>query len=114
MRLFIAEKAQSGPSHYERLGNMLSGKDISSVVILPLPGALAIFCKEYDPEDYDKNLHAWRLEDLPIIPDHWKNKISASSKEQYAIIKDLVSKVDCIVNAGRSRIVRGTCWLMKY
>ena len=56
--------------------------------------------QQYDPEDYDKNLHAWRLEDLPIIPEHWKNKVSSSAKEQYEVIKSLVAKADCIVNAG--------------
>ena len=100
MRLFIAEKPSLAQAIAHGLGYMSKrngyiecGNDI-------VTWCFGHILQQYDPEDYDKNLHAWRLEDLPIIPEHWKNKVSSSAKEQYEVIKSLVAKADCIVNAG--------------
>lgn len=100
MRLFIAEKPSLAQAIAHGLGHMSKrngyiecGNDI-------VTWCFGHILQQYDPEDYDKNLHAWRLEDLPIIPEHWKNKVSSSAKEQYEVIKSLVAKADCIVNAG--------------
>ena len=100
MRLFIAEKPSLAQAIAHGLGHMSKrsgyiecGNDI-------VTWCFGHILQQYDPEDYDKNLHAWRLEYLPIIPEHWKNKVSSSSKERYEVIKSLVAKADCIVNAG--------------
>ena len=100
MRLFIAEKPSLAQSIANGLGSMSKRKGYIQCGDSTVTWCFGHILQQYDPEDYDKNLHAWRLEDLPIIPEHWKNKISASAKEQYAIIKELVSKADCLVNAG--------------
>ena len=76
MRLFIAEKPSLAQAIAHGLGHMSKrngyiecGNDI-------VTWCFGHILQQYDPEDYDKNLHAWRLEDLPIIPEHWKNKQS--------------------------------------
>lgn len=101
MRLFIAEK----PSLAQAIAHGLGQKSKRKGYIQCGPDNIVTWCfghilQQYDPEDYDKNLHVWRMEDLPIIPEHWKNKIAKNAKEQYGIIKELVAQADCIVNAG--------------
>ena len=60
--------------------------------------------KAYQPEEYDSNLKKWSLDTLPIIPQEYKEKIIDKPfiKNQYKIIKDLISRndVDTVINGG--------------
>lgn len=47
-----------------------------------------------DPEVYDKKYMNWHLEDLPIIPDHFKKTIIRNTGKQYNTIKQLLSRGD--------------------
>jgi DNA topoisomerase-3 len=53
-----------------------------------------------DPQDYDSKYEKWRMEDLPIIPENWKQLVSPSCKDQFKIIKELISQSSEIVHAG--------------
>lgn len=47
-----------------------------------------------EPEDYDERYAKWRYEDLPILPDEWKYRVSESTKKQFKVVKDLMSRND--------------------
>lgn len=58
------------------------------------------------PHIYDESLKKWRIEDLPIVPDHWKYQISEGTKKQFFILKKLMERADvteiiCATDAGR-------------
>ena len=58
------------------------------------------------PEAYNDAYAKWRLEDLPILPTAWKYQVSASTKKQFGILKDLMKREDvkslvCATDAGR-------------
>ena len=58
------------------------------------------------PESYDEKYAKWRKEDLPILPDIWKYQISAETKKQFAVLKQLMERSDveslvCATDAGR-------------
>lgn len=58
------------------------------------------------PEAYDEKYAKWRYDDLPILPDHWKYQVSASTKKQFGILKKLMQRKDvesliCATDAGR-------------
>ncbi len=58
------------------------------------------------PHIYDERLKKWRIEDLPIVPDHWKYQISEGTKKQFFILKKLMERADvteiiCATDAGR-------------
>ncbi len=58
------------------------------------------------PHIYDESLKKWRIEDLPIVPDHWKYQISEGTKKQFFILKKLMEREDvteiiCATDAGR-------------
>ncbi|MGT2610436.1 hypothetical protein ACVQ92_08995 [Staphylococcus aureus] len=42
--------------------------------------ALGHLCTNATPEQYDKNLKEWRLEDLPIIPKYMKTVVIANKQ----------------------------------
>ena len=58
------------------------------------------------PQDYDEKYHKWLLEDLPIIPEQWKYRVSGSTRKQFNILEKLMKRKDvkellCATDAGR-------------
>ena len=58
------------------------------------------------PEAYDEKYAKWRYDDLPILPEHWRYQVSASTKKQFGILKKLMQRKDvesliCATDAGR-------------
>lgn len=52
------------------------------------------------PGEYDDKYKIWDINTLPIIIDHWKNMVTPNKKVMFQSVKDLISKADCIINAG--------------
>ena len=58
------------------------------------------------PQDYDEKYRKWLMEDLPIIPEQWKYRVSGSTKKQFNILEKLMKRKDvkellCATDAGR-------------
>lgn len=58
------------------------------------------------PESYNEAYAKWNLADLPILPAAWKYQVSASTKKQFGILKQLMEREDvkslvCATDAGR-------------
>ena len=53
------------------------------------------------PNIYDAKYVKWSIADLPILPQKWQYLVSASTKKQFGILKDLMNRpdVDGIVNS---------------
>ena len=53
------------------------------------------------PNVYDAKYVKWSIADLPILPQKWQYLVSASTKKQFGILKDLMHRpdVDGIVNS---------------
>ena len=53
------------------------------------------------PNVYDAKYVKWSIADLPILPQKWQYLVSASTKKQFGILKDLMNRpdVDSIVNS---------------
>ena len=47
-----------------------------------------------EPESYDEKYSKWRYEDLPIFPEKWKYEVSASTRKQFVIVKQLMNRED--------------------
>ena len=50
-----------------------------------------------EPEGYDSKYEKWKKEDLPIIPVEFKYQVSASTKKQFQILKELMNRSDVTV-----------------
>ncbi|PNZ29197.1 DNA topoisomerase III [Staphylococcus rostri] len=46
------------------------------------------------PEQYDKALQQWRMEDLPIIPKHMKTVIISKTRKQFNTVQHLMKRED--------------------
>jgi DNA topoisomerase-3 len=54
-----------------------------------------------EPETYDSKYEIWKKEDLPIIPEEFKYQVTAATRKQFKVLKDLLHRddVDCVTNA---------------
>lgn len=59
-------------------------------------------CSLKEPHDYDSSLKAWRMGDIPIIPEKFGIKVMEDEgvKKQFAVIEKLFNEADEIVNCG--------------
>lgn len=47
-----------------------------------------------DPEDYDKKYKAWKMEHLPIMPEHLQIQVIRQTGKQYQTVKTLIHRND--------------------
>lgn len=104
--LVIAEKPSVAQSYaknlsaYKREDGYLEGE---SCIVSWCLGHLAEYAQ---PEEYDPKYEKWQFDDLPILPEAWKLKVSKDKKKQFDVLKGLMnrSNVEYLVNgcdAGR-------------
>ena len=58
------------------------------------------------PSAYGEQYVKWSIADLPILPQKWQYLVSASTKKQFGVLKDLMNRTDvdsivCATDAGR-------------
>ena len=92
--LVIAEKPSVAQSYaknlsaYKREDGYLEGE---SCIVSWCLGHLAEYAQ---PEEYDPKYEKWQFDDLPILPEVWKLKVSKDKKKQLEVIKTLMSRSD--------------------
>ena len=105
-RLVISEKPSVAMSYAKVLGatNRKDG-------YLEGNGYLVSWCVGHlvelaPPNVYDEKFVKWSIADLPILPQKWQYLVSASTKKQFDILKDLMHRPDvdsivCATDSGR-------------
>ena len=65
-----------------------------------------------DPQDYDKRLETWDMQDLPMLPDKMQLKVISQTAKQYKLVKSLLHRGDIrdIVNRYGCRKEKGSWW----
>lgn len=102
--VFLAEKPSQASAYAEAFTKskrengyyVVSNDEYENAIITYGYGHLVSL---YSPDDYDKNLKQWKLNTLPILPDHFKFKVGNGKSKQYKIVKDLLDKADTIIIA---------------
>lgn len=92
--LVLAEK----PSVGRELGRVLgcnSKKDGSmegnNYIVTWALGHLIELC---DPQDYDKRLETWNMDDLPMLPDVMRLRVIPQTARQYKVVRALLERKD--------------------
>lgn len=59
-------------------------------------------CTLYTPDNYDDSWKRWDLGNLPMLPKRFETKLmnDGGVKKQFAVIKDLFSRADVVINCG--------------
>ena len=104
MKLVIAEK----PSVARDIANVLGAVQKRNGY-LEGNGYLVTWCIGHlvqlaNPEEYDETLRRWKMDTLPIMPAEFRYEIVASTKIQFQIVQQLISRSEeiiCATDAGR-------------
>lgn len=92
--LVIAEKPSVAQSYaknlsaYKREDGYLEGE---SCIVSWCLGHLAEYAQ---PEEYDPKYEKWQFDDLPILPEVWRLKVSKDKKKQFDVLKGLMNRSD--------------------
>ena len=95
-KLVIAEK----PSVAQSLAKVIGATE-KKEGYLEGNGYLVSWCVGHlvelaEPEDYDERYAKWRHEDLPILPDKWKYRVSEATQKQFKVLKELMNRGDVV------------------
>jgi DNA topoisomerase-3 len=101
MRLIITEKPSMGRDVAAALGATRRGEGYLEGKDDIITWCIGHLVELDDPETYDPKFKSWRMETLPIIPQEFKYHASDRTKDQFNVIKALLSRDDVksIVNA---------------
>lgn len=100
-RLFIAEKPDMGRKiaaslakpHKNGQGYIETGEGI-------VTWCIGHIMRSYEPQEYNSEWEKWNFNNLPMLIEDWKIKIDSSKSAQFKVIKELLSTVDEVINAG--------------
>jgi DNA topoisomerase-3 len=100
-RLIIAEKPDMG----RKIASALAKPHKSGNGYIETAEGIVTWCighimRSYQPDEYNPAWKAWNMESLPMLIDTWQIKVETSKAAQFKVIKELLGKVDEIVNAG--------------
>ena len=107
--LVIAEKPSVAQSYaknlsaYKREDGYLEGE---SCIVSWCLGHLAEYAQ---PEEYDPKYEKWQFDDLPILPEVWKLKVSKDKKKQFEVIKTLMNRSDVEYLVNGCDLSKGVC-----
>ncbi|WP_166269446.1 DNA topoisomerase III [Marinobacter caseinilyticus] len=105
MRLYIAEKPSLGRAIAAALpgpiqkgpGWLRCGPEHDAVIVSWCIGHLL---EPAEPGHYDPRWQSWRLNDLPVFPEHWRLMPRESARKQLDVLGALIRKAEVIVHAG--------------
>lgn len=94
MKRILAEK----PSVAQSIAKVL-GADRRCEGYLEGNGYIVSWCVGHlaelkPPEAYNESYAKWRYDDLPTLPEESQYQVSASTKKQYSVLKELMKRED--------------------
>jgi DNA topoisomerase-3 len=101
MRLIVTEKPSMGRDVASALGASRRGEGFIAGERDIVTWCVGHLVELDDPDSYDPALKSWRLEALPILPDKFSYHPVERTRDQFAVIRELMARADVeeIVNA---------------
>ena len=99
MRLYLCEKPSQGKDIARVLGASQRGNGCYSGSGITVTWCIGHLIEAAPPEAYGEQYKRWSLDQLPIIPDHWRSDIKASTAAQFKVVKQLLTKATELVIA---------------
>ena len=79
---------------------LVSGDGFVTVGDITVTWAFGHLLESLMPPDYKKEWGEWKLENLPMIMDEWKVRVTPDKLKQFNMIKSLINSHNIIYNAG--------------
>ena len=106
MIVVVAEKPSVGRDIARVLGCREKGEGFlknETHLVTWAVGHLVTLC---EPDEMDEKYKKWRMDDLPMLPEHIPTKVIPKTKSQFSIVKKIINdseteKLICATDAGR-------------
>jgi len=99
MRVFLCEKPSQGKDIARVLGASQRGNGCYSGAGTVVTWCIGHLIEAAQPEAYGEQYKRWSIEQLPIIPEHWRVEPKAATAAQFKIVKQLVCQASELVIA---------------
>ncbi|SOC44651.1 DNA topoisomerase III [Shinella sumterensis] len=99
MRVFLCEKPSQGKDIARVLGARERGSGCISGNGVVVTWCIGHLVETAPPEAYGEEYKRWSLDQLPIIPQQWRNEVKTSTATQFKIVKQLIGKASELVIA---------------
>ncbi|QDI03780.1 DNA topoisomerase III [Xanthomonas cerealis pv. cerealis] len=99
MRLFLCEKPSQGKDIGRILGATQRREGCLSGSGVTVTWCIGHLVEAAPPEAYDEQLKRWSIEQLPIIPEHWRVEVKPKTATQFKVVKALLAKATQLVIA---------------
>jgi DNA topoisomerase-3 len=99
MRLFLCEKPSQGKDIARVLGASQRGAGCYTGIGLGVTWCIGHLVEAAPPEAYGLEFKRWSIEQLPIIPKHWRIEIKPSTATQFKIVQKLLAGATTLVIA---------------
>ncbi|CAD7716446.1 DNA topoisomerase 3 [Xanthomonas hydrangeae] len=99
MRLFLCEKPSQGKDIGRILGAKQRGEGCLNGSGVTVTWCIGHLVEAASPEAYDEQLKRWSIEQLPIIPQHWRVEVKPKTATQFKVVKALLAKTTHLVIA---------------
>jgi len=92
MNLYLCEKQLQAEDVAHAIGRPVRATGFyrieNDTVVTWAKGHLLEMCR---PEEYDQRFKRWTISDLPINPSDWRKRTKANTRDQFQVIKKLIS-----------------------
>lgn len=99
MRVYLCEKPSQGKDIARVLGARQRGHGCYTGSDITVTWCIGHLLETAPPEAYGEQYRRWSIEQLPIIPEHWRSEVKASTKAQFQIVKRIIGQASELVIA---------------
>lgn len=99
MRVYLCEKPSQGKDIARVLGATQRGSGCYSGPGITVTWCIGHLIEAGPPEAYGEHYGRWSIEQLPILPEHWRIEVKASTAAQFKTVKQLVEQAGELVIA---------------
>lgn len=99
MRVYLCEKPSQGKDIARVLGARQRGNGCYAGSGITVTWCIGHLVEAAPPEAYGEQYRRWSIEQLPIIPEHWRIEVKASTKAQFQIVKRIIGQASELVIA---------------
>jgi DNA topoisomerase-3 len=99
MRLYLCEKPSQGKDIAKAVGATQRGDGCYEGPGVTVTWCIGHLVETAQPEAYDAKFKRWSIDHLPILPQHWKVEVKATTAAQFKAVKKLVGQATELIIA---------------
>ncbi len=99
MQLYLCEKPSQGKDIAKAVGATQRGDGCYQGPGVTVTWCIGHLVETAQPEAYDEKYKRWSLEQLPILPPHWRVEVKPKTAAQFKVVKKLIGQATELIIA---------------